>query len=166
MIHSKEQLRTHYRFVDFLFYTTLFAVPLVTAVLAIFKLSVGWLLVYLAVCLASVAVMLKFFCTRCPHFTRDGGTLKCVFFWGLPKFFTPRPGPLDARDTATAFIAPAVVALFPLYWLLLQPGLLVIYILSAAVAGAALRRMECDRCVHFECPVNKVPPDLKPSRRG
>lgn len=161
MIHSREQLRARYRFSDFMFYTALFAVPPLTALLAISKTSVGWLLVYLAVCLAMVAVILKFFCTRCPHYTRGNGRLKCVFFWGLPKFFAPRPGSLEPRDKAAAFIAPAVVVLFPLYWLLLQPGLLVIYILSASVAVVALRRMECERCTYFECPSNKVPEELK-----
>ncbi len=163
MTHSGEQLRTRYRFGDFLFYTTLFAVPLVTALLAISKDSLGWLLIYLIVCLAMAVVILKFFCTRCPHYTRGDRTLKCVFFWGLPKFFTRRPGALDFRDKAAAFIAPAVMGLFPIYWLLEQPGLLVIYILSAAVAVAGLRRMECDRCIYFECPANKVPEGLKSS---
>jgi hypothetical protein len=163
MTPAGEQLRTRYQFRDFLFYTALFAVPPVTALLAISRASAGWLLVYLAVCLAMVAVILKFFCTRCPHYTRGNGKLKCVFFWGLPKFFAPRPGALNTRDKAAAFIAPAVIVLFPLYWLLQQPGLLVIYILSASVAAAALQRMECDRCVYFECPANRVPEDQKPS---
>ena len=163
MTHSGEQLRTRYRFGDFLFYTALFAVPLVTALLAISKDSLGWLVFYLVVCLAMAAVILKFFCTRCPHYTRGDRTLKCVFFWGLPKFFARRPGALDFKDKAAAVIAPAVMGLFPIYWLLEQPGLLVVYILSATVAAAGLRRMECDRCVYLECPVNKVPPDLKTS---
>ena len=161
MTHSAQQLRTRYTFGDFVFYTTLFAVPLVTALLAISKDSSGWLAVYLAVCLAMVALILKFFCTRCPHYTRGDKTLQCVFFWGLPKFFQRRPGALDFRDKAVAIMAPAVVALFPVYWLLEQPGLLVIYVLSAGVAVAALRRMECDRCIYTECPSNKVPDELK-----
>ena len=163
MTHTGEQLRTRYRFVDFLFYTALFAVPLVTALVAISKDSVGWLVTYLIVCLAMVAVILKFFCTHCPHYTRGDRTLKCVFFWGLPKFFAGRPGTLDWRGKAAAFIAPAVVGLFPVYWLLEQPGLLVIFVLSAAVAMAGLRRMECDRCIYFECPANQVPKALKTS---
>jgi len=161
MTHSAKPLRKRYQFGDFVFYCALFAVPLVTALLAIWKDSSGWLVAYLAVCLAMVAVILKFFCTRCPHYTRDEKTLQCIFFWGLPKFFARRPGPLDFRDKAAAILAPAVVALFPVYWLLEQPGLLVIYVLSAGVAVAALRRMECDRCIYTECPSNRVPDEIK-----
>ncbi len=161
MTHSGDQLRKRYGFGDFLFYTTLFAVPLVTALLAISRDGLGWLLAYLVVCVAMTVLILKFFCTHCPHYTRGDKILKCVFFWGLPKIFDPRPGALNRRDKAVAFAAPAVMALFPVYWLMEQPGLLVIYILSAAVAVAALRRMECDRCVYFECPSNKVPAERR-----
>ncbi len=161
MTHPGNPLRNQYGFGDFLFYTTLFAVPLVTAVLAVARDGLGPVIAYLVVFLAMVGLILKFFCTRCPHYTRGGKTLRCVFFWGLPKFFPPRPGALDRGDKAVAFAAPTVVALFPVYWLMEQPGLLVIYVLSAAVAATALRRMECDRCIYFECPSNKVPDDRR-----
>jgi hypothetical protein len=44
---------------------------------------------------------------------------------------------------------------------LLQPGLLVIYLLSMGVLGLTLRRYECKRCVYFQCPSNCVPEGLK-----
>ncbi len=157
MIHSQEGLKSRYRFTDFLFYTCLLAVPVLTAVLAILNHSVGWAIVYIALGAAAAALLLKFYCSRCPHYTREGNSLNCIFFWGLPKFFTPRPGPLQMMDRAVSIGAAAVVLVFPLYWLFLEPGLLLLFALSAAGFAAGVRRNECSRCLYFDCHANAVP---------
>ena len=161
MIHSKDALKTRYRFSDFLFYTCLLAVPIITAMIAIFHSSVWWLVTFVVLAVVMTALILKFYCTRCPHYTREDKSLKCIFFWGLPKFFDKRPGALNLVDKLVVFSASAVLLLFPLYWLMMKPGLLVVYILSLIGFGVAIYRNECEQCIYFECPMNKVPETIK-----
>lgn len=160
MQHS--QLRGRYSFADFLYYTALAAVPFFTAVYAIFKQSTIWLALYILLCLLSITLIYRYYCTHCPHYTREGKFTKCMFFPGMPKFFQPRPGPLGFLDKTIAFIVSVVVIIFPLYWLFQQLGLLVIFLLSLIVFLVTIRRNECSRCIYFDCPVNKVAEDLKP----
>ena len=161
MIHSQDELKTSYRFSDFLFYICLLSVPFVTAVLTILKNSVWWTIVFIGLSVGITALILRFYCTRCPHYTREGKNLKCIFCWGLPKFFNKRPGALNVVDKVVTFSATIVLLIFPLYWLLKEPGLLIVYILSLIGFGAAIYRIECERCIYFECPANKVPKAIK-----
>jgi len=157
MIHPQNELKTHYSFSDFLFYICLLSVPFVTAVLAIVKNSVWWTIVFIGIGVGVTVLILRFYCSHCPHYTREGKILKCIFFWGLPKFFNKRPGKLDVTDKIVTFSATIVLLVFPLYWLQMELGLLIIYILSLIGVGAAIYRNECERCIYFECPMNKVP---------
>ncbi|MBU0985844.1 MAG: hypothetical protein KKH68_01215 [Proteobacteria bacterium] len=161
MIHSPKELKTRYSFSDFLFYTCLLAVPVITAIIAILKNSVGWTIVFIVLAVGTTALILRFYCTRCPHYTREGKILKCIFFWGVPKFFNKRPGALNVVDKAVTFSATAVLLIFPLYWLRTDPGLLIVYLLSLIGFGAAIYRNECNRCIYFECPTNRVPEAIK-----
>ena len=157
----KPPLRERYTFIDYLYYTTLMAIPVFTAFYAISNHSMGWLIFYIVLCIAAVAVIYRFYCSHCPHYTREGRTTQCMFFWGIPKFFKPRPGPLDLLDKTVALIAPTILVIFPLYWLFQQLGLLVIFTLSLTAFLSTLRRNECRRCIYFDCPVNKAPEDMK-----
>jgi hypothetical protein len=105
--------------------------------------------------------VLKFYCSRCPHYTRDEKLLRCIFFWNLPKIFAPRPGKLNTVDKLVAWGPPMVVLAFPLIWLYREPVLLLIYIVSGSVFAAAVRRHECQRCVYFACPLNQVPQEKR-----
>jgi hypothetical protein len=154
-------LRQRYSFFDFLFYTGLLAVPALTALLAIGSRSRWGLIGYILVAGLAVTLVVKFYCSRCPHYTREGRLLRCIFFWNLPKFFPARPGDLNATDKLVAWGAPAVVAAFPLFWLYRQPILLLIYLVSGSVFAAAVRRHECHRCIYFACPMNSVPASRK-----
>jgi hypothetical protein len=58
-------------------------------------------------------------------------------------------------------MAPFVMIVLPLYWLIFQLDLLVIYLLSLGVLFSTIRRNECGRCIHFHCPVNCVPEDQR-----
>jgi hypothetical protein len=161
MDHPRMALKTRYRFSDFLFYICLLSVPLVTAVFAIAKNSLGWAIVFIGIGAGSSSTILRFYCTRCPHYTRDEKLLKCIFFWGIPKFFSKRPGKLLVSDKVITVGAAAVLLLFPVYWLLMTPGLLIVYGLSLIGFGAAIYRNECHRCTYFECPANRVPEAIK-----
>jgi hypothetical protein len=163
MNHSRKALKSRYGFSDFLFYICLLSVPLVTAIFAIVKNSLGWAIVFIGIGAGSAATILRFYCTRCPHYARDEKLLKCIFFWGIPKFFNKRPGKLVVSDKVIAFSTAIVLMLFPLYWLLMTPGLLIVYVLSLIGFGAAIYRNECNRCIYFECPANRVPEAIKNS---
>ena len=153
---SRKHLKTAYRLGDFLFYTCLLAVPVVTAVAAILRHSALWTIVYLLFCAVVVVLLLKFFCTRCPHYTRQGKTIQCIFFWGFPKLFAPRAGSYDSKDLAVSGLAAVALALFPAWWLIREPILFVVYALSTAGFGAAIYRNECKRCIHMQCPANRA----------
>ena len=112
MTTSRDELRTHYHFKDFLSYTCLLAVPVLTSILAILRHSILGTIAFIVVAGAMTTLILKFYCTRCPHYTREDGRLKCIFFWGLPKFFPPRPGALNIIDKLVTFGAPAVLLMF------------------------------------------------------
>ena len=161
MIHSEQQLKKRYSFKDFLFFNGLAAVPIVTAIIAIGRHSVQWTVLYILFALGVLALVLKFYCARCPHYTREGNRLKCLLFWGLPKLFSPRPGSLTKFDITAAFGAFGLLVVFPVYWLFLEPGLLIVYGLSFSTFLAAIRRSECERCIYFECPANRVPKSLR-----
>ena len=161
MIHSQNELKTRYSFSDFLFYICLLSVPFVTSVLSILKNSVWWTIAFIGLGVGITVLILRFYCTRCPHYTREGKNLKCIFFWGLPKFFNQRPGKLDVVDKVVTFSATIVLLIFPLYWLWMEPGLLIVYILSLIGLGAAIYRNECERCIYFDCPANKVSKEIR-----
>lgn len=157
---SKE-LRERYTFFDFLFYTCLLAVPLLTAAVAVARHTLGGLLVFILLAVVAAGLVLKFFCSRCPHYTRENKLLRCMFFWNLPKLFAPRPGKLDTRDKIVTWTTPAVLLAFPLIWLIHEPDLLAIFLLSLAGFAAAVRRHECHRCIYFACPLNKTSEEMK-----
>ena len=161
MIDSKTQLKTHHRFLDYLYWNLLAAIPIITACVAILEHSVIWLIVYIIICISLIALIYRFYCTHCPHYVQSTNTTKCMFFWGIPKFFESRPGPLSFFEKALSLISPILLILLPLYWLSLEPGLLVIYSLSLAALVLTIRRNECGRCIHFQCPANRVPEDVQ-----
>lgn len=161
-IHDPE-LRQRYAFSEFLYYTALAAVPFFTAFLAIFNRSISGLVGYTALCTIAILLIYRHFCTHCPYYTGEGRWTKCMFIWGVPKFFQRRPGPLGFRDKAVSLTASAVLIVFPLYWLFQQPGLLLIFLLSLIVFLMTILRNECRRCAFVDCPVNKAPDASKPN---
>jgi hypothetical protein len=46
-----------------------------------------------------------------------------------------------------------MVLLYPVYWILQEPKLFIIYLLSVITLFASVRRNECPRCIYTECPV-------------
>jgi hypothetical protein len=161
MNDAKDQLKRKHTFLDFLYWNLVIAVPFVTACVATARYSMAWLVGYIVCCILLAIVLLRFYCTHCPHYLRDNGKLKCMFFWKVPKRFKSRPEPLTILDKIVSLMVVVLILLLPAYWLWLQPALLVIYTLSLGVVAATLRRYECHRCVYFECPSNCVPKNLR-----
>ena len=160
MNEHETQLKTRHKFLDFLYWNLVVSVPFITACIAIAGSSTVWLVCYIMACIILIIVIYRFFCTHCPHYLQGTKTTKCMFFWGVPKFFKEKSDPLSLFDKAVALFTPIVIILLPVYWLLLQPGLLVIYFLSVIVLCTTLRRYECRRCIYSQCPANCVKKDL------
>ena len=153
-IVPQDTLKGHYRFSDFLYWNLVLSVPLVTAVVGI-GASSGWALVaYLVVAVACLVLILRHFCTHCPHYHAGKRTVRCLFFWGMPKLFRSEPGPLHRKDKLITAAAAAVMVVFPFNWLIDDIGLLVIYVLAWAVFALSIRRNECGRCIYSGCPFN------------
>ena len=161
MSENQTLLKKKHTFKDFLYWNLFIAIPIVTACIAILKESVAWLIIYIVVSIFLFAVIYRFYCTHCPHYIQGGQSTTCMFFWGIPKLFDSRPGPLSLFEKFMTFAATIILIVFPFYWLISSPGLLVIYVLSMVALLTTIRRNECSRCVYFHCPVNCVPEDLK-----
>ena len=150
-------VREHYSFGDWMYYTAAGLVPLITGVVAIYPRSALGLIAYGLVVLAGLVAVLYFFCTHCPHYRKPGRFLKCIFFWGLPKFFGPKSAPLNRLEKLAAVGAMGVVFFFPMAWLAEEPGLMLVYLLSMVDFLVTVRRHECRRCAFTDCPANRVP---------
>ncbi|MCP4689625.1 MAG: hypothetical protein GY859_16345 [Desulfobacterales bacterium] len=162
MTECETKLKTRHNFKDFLYWTTCLLVPIITACVAILNWqSVIGIVSYILICIACVLVLYRFFCTHCPHYTREDKRLKCMFFWGVPKIFKPNPGPMNIFEKLAVLLAVLLIVFFPFYWLSRQVGLFVIYILSIIVLGATIRRNECPRCIHRNCMLNCAPAETE-----
>jgi hypothetical protein len=158
---TETPLKTRHTLLDFLYWNIVASVPFLTACIAIVEKSIVWLIIYIIVCILLVMVLLRFYCIHCPHYHQNTKTLNCMFFWWMPKLFKAKSTPLSPLEITISIIVLLVIIMLPIYWLLLRPGLLVIYLLSMGVLGLTLRRYECKRCVYSQCPSNCVPEELK-----
>ena len=157
MMAQNSNLKNTFAFTDYLAWTLLTLIPVLTAVYAISGTSITWTVIYLivmAVCFAGIVY--RFFCTHCPHYKNSGRTTKCIFLWGVPAYFEPRPGPLGFFDKFMVFLGFLIAVAFPLYWLLASPLLLLIYAISWIVITTFLYKYECIRCIYKDCPMNRV----------
>ncbi len=144
-------------FLDFLYWLLVVSVPVVTAAVAMYRASVAWFVLYLLLGAGLGLVLMRVFCSHCPHYTTGSRTLQCMFFRRIPKLFQERPGPLKMWEKAVTLVVGAVLLLLlPLPGLLEQPALLAVYVLSLAVFLLTVRRYECVRCTFTECPSNRA----------
>lgn len=155
-------LKEKHSLVDYIYWTLVLAVPLITAAMAMYRKSLIWLIVYLLVAAGIVLLVMRVFCSHCPHYITGTKTLRCMFFWGFPKVFKERPGPLKLWEKGVTVAGAVVLLLLPAPGLLAEPALLTVYILSLVVFLLSVRRYECGRCTYAECPSNRVPQEERP----
>ena len=147
-------LKRAHRFTDFLYWNLLMAVPLVTAAIGIGLRSSVALFIYVVVIVLCLVLIYRHFCTHCPHYHAGRRVVRCMFFWGMPKLFPSKEGPLSGRDKLITAAAAAILIVFPINWLADDIGLLVIYLMTLTVFGLTIRRHECGRCIYSDCPLN------------
>ena len=92
MLTSPDELKTRHRFADYIYWTLFFAIHFIAALAAISKHSIAWLVCYVAVGICLVLLILKFYCSHCPHYIQGKKSIKCMFFWGIPKCSSQDPG--------------------------------------------------------------------------
>ena len=151
-----DRIKKQHRYQDFLYWNLVLAVPMLTASIAIAHHSLAGLIAFILLIALMAGLIYRFFCTHCPHYIQGKKSTRCMFFWGMPKFFSQKPGPLNGKEKAISIAAPLITLLFPLPWLMDQPGLMLIYLMSLAVTGLTMWRQECVRCAYTDCPANRV----------
>ena len=161
MMTSPDELKARHSFGDYVYWTLFFVIHFIAGLTAISRHSIPWLIFYVVLGIATLSVLLKFYCSHCPHYIQGEKRLTCMFFWGIPKMFEARPGPLSPPEKAVSAVAAVIWILFPVFWLVLEPGLLLIYVLSWVVFAWTMKKTECSRCVYFHCPMNRVPEDAR-----
>ena len=124
----------------------------------------------------------RLLCSHCPHYAKEGRTLRCWALRGMPKLWKYHPEPASALEKRTMLIfggvidlAPIAFALYGFYVLLLDwlagsvnliilaslVGLTLVFFALAAAFDRMLRGGACKICTNFSCGMNKVPDDLR-----
>jgi hypothetical protein len=136
--------------------------PVFVACLAIANSSLLWMAGYLVVMLLLGVVEVRCLCRHCPYYVmQPGATVHCKAMWGPTKWFKPEPGALSLLDKAILYSFFVISFSYPIYWLALQPKLLVIYLWAIGIMVWTLARYECNRCMFFDCPFNFVDEETK-----
>jgi hypothetical protein len=163
MITEKTCLLAEPSYGRFLYYKLVTLVPFCAAIIAIAKHSgsIYWLLLYIGICLIHVGIVYSNKCPRCAYYKIGEKTHKCYILWGFPKIFKAKPGPDKPFLGKYIPIAILIITFFPVYWLLFQWELLVLYFLSWGVLVSSILLNECPRCISFHCKNNRVPEDVQ-----
>lgn len=155
-------LKTEHSLKDRLYWNFLNLIPFLIGSIAIARDSFKWVAVYTGIALFFFLIVeFRFACTHCLYYIRSKGCVKCMMLPGVPKLFKARPGPHSPFEKAMVVLGALPVFLFPVYWLVRDPILLGAYIVAWALFFLTAHRYECVKCVNFECPVSKVPADVK-----
>jgi hypothetical protein len=104
-------------------------------------------------------VEIRVMCSHCPHYAEPGTkSLQCWANYGSPKLWKYRPGPMSVGENAVFFTGLALIATYPLVFLLVaaQWLLLGLFVTLVGVMGAVMRARMCSRCMNFACPLNIV----------
>ena len=147
----------------YLYFKALAAIPVFAALVGLIRYSSTfvWPLVYVGLCLLHAGIMFTIKCPHCAYYKMGGSRHRCFMWWGMPKLFKPRAGPEKPFVGVYAPIGMAVLTFFPVYWLASDWVLLAIYLWSIGVVVATIGRMQCTRCLNFECGHNTVPQDVR-----
>ncbi|MDY0129025.1 MAG: hypothetical protein RBR63_02380 [Methanosarcina vacuolata] len=155
-------LKTEHSIKDRLYWNFLNVIPFLIGSIGIARDSLKWIAVYIGIALFFFLVIeLRFACTHCFYYIRSKGCVKCMMLPGVPKLFKDRPGPHSRFEKIITVLGALSVFLFPVYWLISDPLLLGAYIVAWILFFLTARRYECIRCINFECPVNRVPAEIK-----
>ena len=101
-------------------------------------------------------IMRHVICPRCPHIHEYGDCLQAppkLTLWLIKKRKT---GPLSATEKFLHYAIFILIPVFPIYWLLQNTALLVLFLVFAAMWYLAQFLYFCKRCRVKECPFNRA----------
>lgn len=155
-------LKTEHSIKDRLYWNFLNLLPFLVGSIAIARDSLKWVAVYIVIALFFFLIIeFHFFCTHRFYSIRNKGRVKCTVLPGVPKIFKDRPGSHKSFEKAITALGALPVFLFPVYWLVRDPVLLGAYIIVWTLFFFTVRRYGCVKCINFECPVNRVPAEMR-----
>ncbi|MBL1213748.1 MAG: hypothetical protein HND52_10365 [Ignavibacteriae bacterium] len=120
---------------------------------------------------------IRFLCSHCPYYAKEGKTLHCLGNHGAYKFWKYRPGPLNKLEkfmmnfliATMFFVIPISVFGYGITYVLINYdgfglitllgliGLAATNFIAANSGLNTLKRFYCPNCVNFSCPLNEVP---------
>ncbi len=155
-------LKTEHSIKDRLYWNFLNLLPFLVGSIAIARDSLKWVAVYTVIALLFfLIVKLRFICAHCLYYIRSKGCVKCIMLPGVPKIFKDRPHLHKFFEKVIVVLGALPVFLFPVYWLVRDPLLLGAYIVAWALFFLTVQRYECIKCINFECPVKRVPAEMR-----
>ena len=127
---------------------------------AIFR--TGWipLLVWIGIIIGFfMFTEIRVMCSHCPHYAEEGNSLQCWANYGAPRLWKYRPGPMTKMETFVFFAGFATVIGYPLTFFILSGWWFGLLLYAMVISGAymSMRRLMCNQCINFACPLNITP---------
>lgn len=148
---------------DRVYWNFLNMIPFLIGSIGIARDSLKWVTLYIGIALFFFLILkFRFFCTHhCFYYIRSKGRVKCMMLPGVPKVFKDRPYLHKSFEKVIVVLGALPVFLFPVYWLVGDSLLLGAYIIAWALFFLTVQRYECIKCINFECPVKRVPAEMR-----
>jgi hypothetical protein len=153
---GKSQIKAQHTYLDFAYFKLLTAVPLVTVLAGLWQTNPIMIIPYTLWIAIHVTLVYRILCSHCPHYGAYQGKTQCLYLWNVPPVYRARPVPQNFVEKIGVKLLLLISILFPVYWLLQNLELLIIYLLSVAVLLITMMRSECTRCAHLNCSHNRT----------
>lgn len=156
----QHRLHCHFRSQDLLRFLGIAFPPFIIGGIGIQRINAWLVLPWLALVIAYFGfIEIRVMCSHCPHYAEPGSkSLQCWANYGSPKLWKYSPGPMSWAEKLVFFSGLAIVAAYPLWFLIAWGQWLLLALFLVAVAGMAflMGRLMCARCMNFACPFNSV----------
>lgn len=161
----KSQLHCHFQGKDLARFLAIAFPVFIVGGAGITRLNAWLLIPWVVLCLSYFGfIEIRVMCSHCPHYAEPGTkSLQCWANYGSPKLWKYRPGPMSRAENIVFFVGLAVIAAYPLAFLLVgaQWLLLILFLGTLVGFGGVLNSQLCTHCMNFACPLNRVKPEVR-----